>query len=369
MDEKKCPNCGQTLNVDEIASGKCFSCNTSLEMLPHKEYNNNDNYNQRQEKKCIKPIAIALSSAALTFVCTFLPCYYKYYQLNKQCERIANERADYVSKYSELNRKYEKLKSQSNNITSKNSVISDTTNSIETTEATTIETTETTTQISTVSYLDIKNGKYNDKIVEIEVVVGDITIDSSSISFDGWLTYNSYINFNEFMILNSEDSAELYRYAANNLKSGNSYIFKVNIYTDATKGTSFGSVLNIQPLNKEILSMDTIKQLYIASCSQIDANELARNPNQYAYKTDVALSGKVLQIVDETDTSVQFLLDTGVNNGIVNVYYSKPENSPRILEGDSLTIYGRFTHMLEYTSVSRTKKSAPSIVCKFINQN
>ena len=39
---EKCPKCGSTLNVDEKASGKCFSCGTNFESslpISKKKYN------------------------------------------------------------------------------------------------------------------------------------------------------------------------------------------------------------------------------------------------------------------------------------------------------------------------------------------
>lgn len=232
-----------------------------------------------------------------------------------------------------------------------------------TTEATTEAITEATT-FPTVPYADIKNGAYNSQTVNIDGIVGSMEDSIVSLHFDAWINNNGKTVFNEFII---SDDDELYNYAISNLKTGNSYTFTVNVYDDATKGNSIGSVVNIIPVAKEAITIDAIKQMYASSCVRINASDLARNPEQYEYKTDVAMSGEVLQVAEEYESSEQLLLDTGGDNGVVNVYYNKPQGAARVLEGDYITAYGNFTHMYDYTSVLGTKKSIPSIVCKFID--
>lgn len=230
----------------------------------------------------------------------------------------------------------------------------------------TTETTTETTTIPVVSYADIKNGTYNNQTIKIEGILGNINVDSVSVSLDTWFNNNGKLNYNEFLLVTNNDT-DLCNYITNNIEPGNSCIFTVNVYEDATVGTSFGSLVGIQKLDNALVTAEEIKQLYISGCTKITAAELARNPEQYAYKTDVALSGTVFQIVDENDNSVQFFLDTDGDNGLVNVYYDRPEGASRILEDDNITIYGTFTHMYDYTSVLGSGKSIPSIRCRFIN--
>lgn len=226
-------------------------------------------------------------------------------------------------------------------------------------------TTETTTE-PLVVYSDIKKGSYNNKTVKIEGIVGDIKSDSVSIKLDTWFNYNNMLKYNEFLLVTGNDD-NLCNYVKTNVKTGNSCIFTVQVYEDASNGTSFGSLTDIKVLDKELITSDKIKQMYISGCANIPAVDLARSPEQYAYKTDIIFTGKVFQLVNEYDNSVQFLLDTGGENGIVNVYYDRPEGSLRILENDNITIYGTFTHMYDYTSVLGSGKSIPSIVCRFID--
>lgn len=228
--------------------------------------------------------------------------------------------------------------------------------------------TETTTEITTIPvviYSDILNGSYNNNYIQIEAVIDTVEKDSilSSINSSVWIKNGDTYVKKDLFITSDKLGEDNFNYIYNNLKSGDTCMLTCEVYSDSSFGISDNSKIDIIG---NTTSLENIKQIYINHCQTINPEDLARNPEQYMRKTNVKLSGKVFQIVDESGSSVQFLLDTGGNNGIVNVYYSRPENSPRILENDNVTICGTFTHMYDYTSVLGSSKNVPSITCDVI---
>jgi hypothetical protein len=116
MNEKKCPkcpNCGQALNTDELASGRCFSCDETFELSQFEENNSNSKHNDiHNKKKPAKPVVIAVSSAALAFIFTFSACNLRYSKLYDEYLSLKSEKIELLSNYNELNSKYENLESQ-----------------------------------------------------------------------------------------------------------------------------------------------------------------------------------------------------------------------------------------------------------------
>lgn len=323
-DIKRCPNCKAELNNDELAAGKCFTCNGSF-TSPISDNTTDENIDKQDN-----------STKNLDNGNKFKNFFFK----NKN---IILGFLLLVSVSIGLQSKYEPTTSVS------------TTKQLTTT---TIETTTETTTIALVSYSDIKSGACNDMTVNIEGVISNIASDSFDISIDAWFKKDDKIYDNNMHIF-TDDNPDLYKYITENLSIGDSCIFTTYVHLDA----SFGTLLAVQKLDKEQITLNDIKQMYISGCVNINASELARNPSQYARTTDVKLSGKIRQVIDET----QFMLDTGTDNGLVNFYYTIPDSDPKILEGDYITIYGTFTHTYDYVSVLGSKKSVPSVVCKFID--
>lgn len=230
---------------------------------------------------------------------------------------------------------------------------------------TTEATTETTTEPPLVSYADIESGTYNNSVVKVEGVVSNVEKNDliSNIEFSVWFNNNGNLtNSGTWFLIKDDIGASLFNYLNDNLNEGDNCLFTVGIHKDGSFG---GSSLKDAVIIDSATSLDEIKQTYIENCTYVSVSDLARNPAQYK-GTDVVLNGEVFQIANETESRVEFLFDTGEDNGIVYISYNFPEGSGRLLEGDKLTIYGTFYIMRSYTSVLGTKQNVPSISALFI---
>lgn len=232
-------------------------------------------------------------------------------------------------------------------------------------ETTTESTTEITTEAPIVSYSDIKSGIYNDKFVKIEGIITDIENIKiiSDINVNVWIKDgNRFIDDGVWFIDDEDIGIDNYTYLSQNLKIGDNCIFTTAINSD-------GSISSTRIKNVEITGNNTtieeIKKIYISQCINITGIEIARNPEQYK-DTDLSLKGEVFQLVDESNNNIEFLLDTGGDNGIVYVSYTIPGGENRILVGDYVTIYGRYNIMKSYRSVLGTKQNVPSVSAKFL---
>lgn len=92
----------------------------------------------------------------------------------------------------------------------------------------------------------------------------------------------------------------------------------------------------------------------------ITYENLARTPDDYAYEK-VKFSGKVVQTL-ESDSEVDMRLAVdGDYNQMIYVVYDPSIVSMRILEGDSITIYGWFYDLYSYDSTLGAKITLPLV--------
>ena len=100
------------------------------------------------------------------------------------------------------------------------------------------------------------------------------------------------------------------------------------------------------------------------SSSSYKYTDLARNPNSYT-NTKVFFSGKVLQVVSEATSSLGYseyrVATKGRYDNVVYLYISNYGSNSRILEGDTISFYGRFEGLLTYRTVLGSTLTIPSI--------
>lgn len=128
----KCPNCNSELNNDELASGRCFNCNTYFdfdynEISNNKADDNNSNFSKFLKNDKGKSIILVVLSVAITLLCSTV------YWQNKY-NKLASKYSDIVSTKNDLQYDYDKLLDTYENTESTTSLAT---------------TTETTTEIPT----------------------------------------------------------------------------------------------------------------------------------------------------------------------------------------------------------------------------
>lgn len=112
-----------------------------------------------------------------------------------------------------------------------------------------------------------------------------------------------------------------------------------------------------------------IREEYIASCETIAYSDIARDPDNYK-GTPVTFSGKVIQVSEGWLNTVVYRIAT--KNGyddIIYVTYTREEGESRILENDSITIYGNCDGVETYMSVLGGNITIPSVKMKYFETN
>lgn len=128
-------------------------------------------------------------------------------------------------------------------------------------------------------------------------------------------------------------------------------------------------------------SLTTIKEdrsTYIAKCTTIDYDSLARNPNQYKgnyYK----FTGEVIQVMEDnnaltlrvniTPKKYEYVNETYYEDTILVAYEYSSSAESRILEDDIITIYGQSIGTYTYESVFGSSITVPAIVAEYIDIN
>lgn len=114
------------------------------------------------------------------------------------------------------------------------------------------------------------------------------------------------------------------------------------------------------PTPRMTLSPDAIENLK-DNCEKYDYDDLARYPDKYEGKSMV-ITGQVLQVMEDPDLStMRVALDKNYTE-IVYVFFQRGETDAKILEDDTVTIYGTSNGIHSYQSTGSGKISIPSML-------
>lgn len=112
------------------------------------------------------------------------------------------------------------------------------------------------------------------------------------------------------------------------------------------------------------LSLEEIKETYNTG---ITYNQLSREPDEYKDKK-VKFSGRVLQVI-EGDYSTSLRVATkGRYDNVIYITYLKGFVDSRILEDDTITVYGTFAELYTYKSTGSGYITIPRISVDYIDQ-
>lgn len=115
------------------------------------------------------------------------------------------------------------------------------------------------------------------------------------------------------------------------------------------------------------LSNKEYKSWYKDHCSKIDYKKLERSPRKYEGRR-IKFSGKVFQVIYESNSSVYpnmyFIATSGSYKNLVYVKIYG-DLSTRILEGDSITVWGEFDGIYTYETVRGSSNAIPEMTVKY----
>lgn len=217
-----------------------------------------------------------------------------------------------------------------------------------------------TVDISLVTYDDILSGAYNGQRVYIDAVIDKLNIKSgNSCSFSLWYPNGDtyvYDDFNSFYGI-SENSPE-----SNFLKyeNGDLVRYETEIYNDGSFGIA--SLFDVQ-LTGEV-NINDVYSAYKSGCSEFSYEDALRNPDNYS-GTICKISGTIFQIIEEGSYSVEYLVSTNSGYVYANWYDDKEIRGSRFLEDDSVTLYGEFTGLMTYNTLSG-ENTVPNIIIHLI---
>lgn len=99
----------------------------------------------------------------------------------------------------------------------------------------------------------------------------------------------------------------------------------------------------------------------------ITYSQLARTPDDYLFKK-VKFSGKVLQVMEDSDTVQIRLAVNGNYDNVILCEYTSSTVSSRVLEDDYITVYGLSSGLITYTSTLGGNITIPSMAVSKIDQ-
>lgn len=120
----------------------------------------------------------------------------------------------------------------------------------------------------------------------------------------------------------------------------------------------------VEPTTKattvETLSIKDRKEL----AKHYSYKTIARSPDDYIGK-DIKFSGTVVQVMEGVISEYR-IAENDDYDSIWYVQYARPEGSPRILEDDTVTVYGTCTGLISYESTMGGTISIPGAMSSII---
>lgn len=208
---------------------------------------------------------------------------------------------------------------------------------------------------------------YKNQKVLLKCILTDIEyvgLADSSMSFELWVEDGGFYNNYGMGLISLEDGV----YGIEDLKNagnGDSFLFYTTIYEDGSIATT--EIIAVKQIEPE-MDLVQLEDSYKAHCSLLDYEEVLRNPDQYTNEM-VVVSGKILQVLENDERNVEFLLDTEKDNEIVYISGDLAEGDEGILEGDSIKAYGKVTKNLKsYISIWGEEKTVVRVSSQFIER-
>ena len=116
-----------------------------------------------------------------------------------------------------------------------------------------------------------------------------------------------------------------------------------------------------ETLAVEEVTVEDLKE----TCRVITYDEIARDPkaleNEY-----VAFTGEVIQNSGNTDYRINITKNSYSYSNTVYVYYELPEDAPRFLEDDIITVYGKSLGFYTYTSILNQEITLPLVAALYV---
>lgn len=225
-----------------------------------------------------------------------------------------------------------------------------------------IDSVEFLSSCPTVTYDDIATGAYNGQKVCIEAVVDKVYHPfKDSCNFSLWYpSQDTYVykGNDSFLDIKNNSPENIFL----SVQPGDIVRYATQIYNDGSFGTT--SFLAAQIIgNKDI---NEIHQNYKAHCPPLDYESVLRNPDLYE-NTVCSVTGTIFQIIDESTYSAEYLLETASGYVYLSWLDDEPLRSERLLENDTVTVYGTFEILKTYDTFSGNK-TVPQIHIAFVDR-
>lgn len=188
----------------------------------------------------------------------------------------------------------------------------------------------------------------------------DITFDAVYLGSRGGSCYGKrfsvFIPYGETYFIKDDLSGKTLK---SGIKVGDDLIISAKTYSDGSIDTDSVSVKAAGTHHDDIVAE------YKASCPDMDYEAIVRKPTR-AWGTVCHLRGTVEQVVSVDDDAEEFMVSDKDGN-FVNVKYYLSKNSDRILEDDTVDVYGMFYKMYDYVSIFGESKSVPRIIADYVD--
>ena len=106
-------------------------------------------------------------------------------------------------------------------------------------------------------------------------------------------------------------------------------------------------------------------ETFKASCAVVEYEKLARNPHEFEGKP-IKIQGKVIQVLEEDNTLNLRVATRGSYDDVVLVQYTYKANESRVLEDDTITLWGKYGGTYTYESTGGANITVPLLYADYL---
>lgn len=211
-----------------------------------------------------------------------------------------------------------------------------------------------------VNYSDVTS-EYAGQIICVDCIRGKSNYGSAARCGIWFPTNESYVYYSISGISNSDVNSPDYVFIS--ASEGDIIRYATHVRND-------GSFIISDVLSAEVIGHKDINEVYATvkeNCPYLNPDTFCRDPDKYTY-VPVRTNGTILQIINEDSDYATYLLSTSTGCVYLDWREDSVIRGGRLLEDDSVWVYGTFAGLETYNSLIG-QKTVPKVDVDFIELN
>lgn len=131
--------------------------------------------------------------------------------------------------------------------------------------------------------------------------------------------------------------------------------------TKATTKTTTKATTTVAPTTTETYTRDELEEI----CENYKYKDIARMPDDYEGEL-IKFVGTVIQVMEYDEYTMLRVAENDDYDTVWIVFYTRPSGQPRVLDDDTVTVYGVCMGLYTYEATSGANISVPGALSEYV---